>query len=216
MGDLVRLAADGSGTAEVLVKAQGQVGQSVASSWSADGRLLAFQLGQDVLVREAEGTLRPALGSGAFEREGRFSPNGRWMAYRSNESGRDEVYVQSYPPGGGKWQISTEGGAQPMWRDDGNELFYKSGVRRRSLWSSTLRSRLVYPGCSSRCRFPSERLATLPDTRSVPMASAFSSPRPTTAVPLKMRPSMSSWTGARRSTGGGGRGNTLSIDRLAI
>jgi len=58
------------------------------------------------------------------EINGRFAPDGRWFAYQSTESGRSEVYVQSYPPSGGKWQISAAGAGVPMWRADGKELFY--------------------------------------------------------------------------------------------
>jgi Tol biopolymer transport system component len=61
-----------------------------------------------------------------IEAMGRFSPDGRWVAYQSSESGRSEVYVQSYPPSGGKWQISTAGGTWPMWRGDGREIVYRS------------------------------------------------------------------------------------------
>ena len=55
---------------------------------------------------------------------GRLSPDSRWMAYMSDESGQPEIYVQDFPESGGKWQISTSGGAYPQWRGDGNELFY--------------------------------------------------------------------------------------------
>jgi len=55
---------------------------------------------------------------------GRFSPDGRWVAYQSNESGRFEIYVAPFPGPGGKWQISTAGGQGPGWRRDGNEIFY--------------------------------------------------------------------------------------------
>jgi dipeptidyl aminopeptidase/acylaminoacyl peptidase len=55
---------------------------------------------------------------------GQFSPNGRWVAYCSNESGRPEVYVGAFPGPGGKWQVSTAGGGMPLWRADGRELFY--------------------------------------------------------------------------------------------
>ena len=129
IGPLMRLPADGSGQAVPLVTDEQRGGEKVAISWSPDGRLLAFQNNQDVIVRDADGVLHPALATPAFEREGRFAPRGRWLAYRSNETGRDEVYVQSYPAGGGKWQISTDGGAQPMWGSGGRELFYKSGNR---------------------------------------------------------------------------------------
>ena len=55
-----------------------------------------------------------------------FSPDGRFLAYQSNESGRSEVYVQSFPGPGGKWQISTSGGREPQWRADGKELYYRA------------------------------------------------------------------------------------------
>jgi Tol biopolymer transport system component len=58
---------------------------------------------------------------------GKFSPDGRWLACVSNESGRYEIYVQPYPGPGGKWQISTEGGTEPVWNPNGRELFYRSG-----------------------------------------------------------------------------------------
>jgi len=59
-------------------------------------------------------------------RGGRFSPDGKWVAYASTESGRWETYVTSFPEAHGKWQISTGGGNQPKWRGDGKELFYLS------------------------------------------------------------------------------------------
>ena len=55
-----------------------------------------------------------------------LSPDGRFLAYTSNESGRFEVYVQSFPGPGGKWQISTAGGGEPHWRADGKELYYRA------------------------------------------------------------------------------------------
>ena len=60
----------------------------------------------------------------------KLSPDGRWIAYVSDESGREQVYVQSFPEHGGKWQISNGGGEQPLWRRDGRELFYLSGDRK--------------------------------------------------------------------------------------
>ena len=56
-----------------------------------------------------------------------FSPDGRWLAYVSDESGRYEIYVQPFPGPGGKWQISTAGGTQPLWARNGQELFYRNG-----------------------------------------------------------------------------------------
>jgi hypothetical protein len=59
-----------------------------------------------------------------------FSPNGRWVVYESDESGKKEIYVQSFPASGAKWQISVSGGSQPRWRRDGKELFYLGGDRK--------------------------------------------------------------------------------------
>ena len=57
---------------------------------------------------------------------GQFSPDGKWVAYASNESGKWEIYVTSFPDAHGKWRVSTDGGEQPRWRGDGKELFYVS------------------------------------------------------------------------------------------
>ena len=64
------------------------------------------------------------LQSSFDEIEGQFSPDGRWLAYASNESGRYEIYIRTFPEAGGKWQVSAAGGVQPRWRRDGRELFY--------------------------------------------------------------------------------------------
>ena len=74
-------------------------------------------------VRKAQPFLRTRFD----EAVPRFSPDGRWLAYSSFESGRSEIYVQPYPGPGGKWQISTEGGTEPAWNPNGRELFYRSG-----------------------------------------------------------------------------------------
>src|SRR4029077_18250032 len=58
-----------------------------------------------------------------------FSPDGHWLAYISDESGRYEVYVQPYPGPGAKYQISNEGGTEPVWNPNGRELFYRSGEK---------------------------------------------------------------------------------------
>jgi len=57
------------------------------------------------------------------------SPNGKWIAYTSGESGRNEIYVQNFPPGGGKWQVSIMGGREAHWRPDGKELFYLQSTK---------------------------------------------------------------------------------------
>ncbi len=69
----------------------------------------------------------PFLGTEFIEGSGQFSPDGRWVAYQSNESGRSEVYVAPFPGPGGRWRISTAGGRLPRWRRDGKEIFYIAG-----------------------------------------------------------------------------------------
>jgi hypothetical protein len=68
----------------------------------------------------------PYVDAGFQERFARLSPDGRWLAYQSKESNRDEVYVVSFPQEGGKWLISTGGGIKPVWSRDGRELYYYS------------------------------------------------------------------------------------------
>jgi eukaryotic-like serine/threonine-protein kinase len=105
----------------------------VPSSWSPDGKLLAFieanpTTGADIWVlRLSDRKAQPFLRTPFNENAPRFSPDSRWLAYVSDESGRNEVYVQPYPGPGGKWQISTEGGTEPVWNRNGRELFYRSG-----------------------------------------------------------------------------------------
>jgi hypothetical protein len=86
----------------------------------------------DLWALPLEGTRKPfpVVQSRFNEDEGQFSPDGRWIAYRSNESGRDEVYVQAFPGPAGKRQMSTVGGSQPRWRRNGKELFYVAADTR--------------------------------------------------------------------------------------
>jgi hypothetical protein len=72
----------------------------------------------------AEGKPSPWLNTPFIETLGQFSPDGRWVAYQSNESGALEIYVQPFPAASAKWQISTNGGGMPRWRPDGKELFF--------------------------------------------------------------------------------------------
>jgi Tol biopolymer transport system component len=122
--------ADGSGGLERLATSEYN---QTPSSWSPDGRLLAFHevnptTQRDIWVlRMSDHKAQPFLRTRFDEAVPRFSPDGRWLAYISNESGRYEVYVQPYPGPGGKWQISTEGGQEPVWNPSGRELFYRSG-----------------------------------------------------------------------------------------
>ena len=82
-----------------------------------------------VTLTVPSGAESPLVATGADEFSGSFSPDGRWFAYESNESGRYEVYVRDLREGGGRWQISTAGGEEPRWSADGRELFFRTDDR---------------------------------------------------------------------------------------
>jgi dipeptidyl aminopeptidase/acylaminoacyl peptidase len=98
--------------------------------WSPDGRFLLYSVqekaGSDLWALPLTGERKAfAVVQSSFDKiEGQFSPNGQWLAYASNESGRYEVYVRPFPEAGEKRQVSAAGGVQPRWRRDGHELFY--------------------------------------------------------------------------------------------
>ena len=101
------------------------------NSYSPDGRFLAYtilnsQTNRDVGVMPLVGDRKPflLLQSTANEVHGQISPDGRWIAYESDESGAYETYVQSFPKGGQKIRVSESGGLQPRWRRDGRELYF--------------------------------------------------------------------------------------------
>jgi serine/threonine protein kinase len=113
----------------------GQIGPTAplaASDWSSDGRFLLFRVGgqqkgqPDLFALPLTGDRKPFawLKTPFDEFNGQFSPDARWAAYGSDETGRFEVYVQTFPTPTGKWQISTDGGAEPRWRADQKEIFY--------------------------------------------------------------------------------------------
>jgi serine/threonine-protein kinase len=123
--------ADGSGEAERLTTSEHT---QRPTSWSPDGKTLVFtEVAPDglfdigLLVRDGEPTSRPFLQTPFNEAGGVISPDGRFLAYASDESGRDEVYIRQFPRQGGKWQISIDGGRQPVWARNGKEIFYRNG-----------------------------------------------------------------------------------------
>jgi eukaryotic-like serine/threonine-protein kinase len=95
------------------------------SDWSRDGRYILYTYGTDLWVAESpDWRTRPFVQGHGAVKNAQFSPDERWVAYASSESGRWEVYVTSFPDARGKWQVSTAGGTQPRWRGDSKELFY--------------------------------------------------------------------------------------------
>ena len=137
--------ATGTAAAERLFRTEDN---HLPAHWSPDGRFLALQTlvrggrtGWDIFVYSfEEQAARPFLQSAYAETSPRFSPDGRWIAYASDESGRSEVYVQPFPGPGAKSQVSTTGGGQPRWRRDGKELFYREASGRFMAVPTTVRA----------------------------------------------------------------------------
>jgi len=137
MSNLWWIRADGAGDAQRLAEWKGS---QFPTSWRPDGKVLAFYqenpgTSYDVMTLPMEGDEKSGwkpgepkpFANGPFnELAPTFSPDGRWLAYHSNESGSNEVYVRPFPGPGGKWQISTGGGVAPKWSHNGRELFYRT------------------------------------------------------------------------------------------
>jgi eukaryotic-like serine/threonine-protein kinase len=107
------------------------------SELTPDGRLLIYQSRASdatwdiwVLPVDGSGPARQFVASPFFNARPRLAPNGRWLAFQSDESGQAEIYVVAFPGPGGRWQISTSGGTEPLWSPDGRELFYLSPENR--------------------------------------------------------------------------------------
>ena len=123
--------ADGSGEPETLLDRNER---QFPMSWAGDGNVMTLytdnpDTARDLYVLSLDGDLTPEpfLVTPFSERGVSFSPDGRWVAYVSDESGRDQVYVRPYPGPGGQEIISTEGGEEVVWGPDGSELFYRNG-----------------------------------------------------------------------------------------
>ena len=121
------VAADGSGAAEPLTKATTNQG---ATSWLPDGSALAFYdvgAAYDIFMVKPGAAPVPLIQTPFVDRGPAFSPDGKWLAYSSNETGRSEIYVTPYPGPGGKIAISTGGGRSPRWAANGRELIFRNG-----------------------------------------------------------------------------------------
>jgi len=124
--------ADGSGAPDSLLT---EPGIWLPSSFEPDGRGLVYYgasspTGKSEIWRlgvSREAAPRQLLANNFGNSQPSLSPDGRWFAYVSNESGRNEVYVRPYPGPGGRWQVSLEGGSQPLWSPTGREIFYRDG-----------------------------------------------------------------------------------------
>jgi serine/threonine-protein kinase len=133
-------AADGTGKDEFLG------GGHYPACWSDDGRTMvltewdteALNYDIGILPMEGDHKLRMVLKEKYHETQPRISPDGRWMAYTSNESGQNQVYVRPFPEvEGGRWQVSASGGDSPLWSPDGRELFFRNGDAVMAVSSKT-------------------------------------------------------------------------------
>lgn len=133
--DIFRKPVDGSGEAVLVLDLPDDLW---VYDWSPDGKYLLYgherpehNGAEDLYVIPVSGEGEPVrLFNTPFnEWPGRFSPDGRWLAYDSPESGRREIYVVPFPPGEGRWQVSTEGGRYPNWSPDSRRLYFSNGAR---------------------------------------------------------------------------------------
>ncbi|CAN5886684.1 hypothetical protein BH24ACI5_BH24ACI5_28430 [soil metagenome] len=128
--EIASIAADGSGDDKTLLKDDFT---GVPTSVTPDGKTVLYYTnrpgtGWDIHALDIDtGKTRPVLSAPFAERFARLSPDGRWIAYTSNESGRDEVYVRPFPALGRRTQISREGGSHPVWATTGTELYFRDG-----------------------------------------------------------------------------------------
>ncbi|MFQ5968847.1 MAG: TolB family protein, partial [Acidimicrobiia bacterium] len=145
---------DGGGEAEELLT--GEITNS-PTSWSPEGQL-AYTQGGDIWLLPLEGERKPQpfLATQFEEKNAMFSPDGRWVAFTSDRSGREEVYVKAYPGEGGVVPISTDGGSEPVWAHSGKELFYRNGDKMMVVSTQTAptfqagRPRLLFEGAYMR------------------------------------------------------------------
>ncbi|MBA2525783.1 MAG: serine/threonine-protein kinase [Pyrinomonadaceae bacterium] len=134
VSNLYQKIASGLGNEEVLLKSSET---KEPDDWSSDGQFIVYQTSNPktkwdlwVLPMSGERQPFPFLQTEFNEQQAQFSPDGKWIAYTSDESGAPEVYLQTFPASAGKWRISTGGGGQPKWRRDGRELFYIAADRK--------------------------------------------------------------------------------------
>jgi serine/threonine protein kinase len=148
LGQLYRRPTTGSGSDELISTVDG----STPSDWSPDGRFILFHTNNNLdqgnidqrngfdlwVLSLADRQSRPLVRTPFHDIQGALSPDGRWLAYASDESGAFEVYVQAFPESQAKRLVSTGGGAEPRWRADGRELFYVSADRRLMVVPTTI------------------------------------------------------------------------------
>jgi Tol biopolymer transport system component len=138
-GDIMIKDASGTKEAEPLLMSDKE--EKYVTDWSRDGRFLLYMVrgeghqSWDIFALTMDGDRKPMpiVKTGFAEFNATLSPDGKYIAYQSNESGRTEVYAHEFPEAHNKWQVSTGGGGQPHWQDDGKALVYRSGTSLMSV-----------------------------------------------------------------------------------
>jgi Tol biopolymer transport system component len=145
--DLYQKPSSGAGTEELVLRTDKN---KTPDDWSPDGKFILYEENGDlwVLPTNPDGATKerkpvPFLQSESNEGQGQFSPDGRWIAYTSDESGQDEVYIRPFPGPGGKREVSISGGAFPRWRRDGKELYYLTTENMIMACEITLKDAMV-------------------------------------------------------------------------
>jgi len=194
--DLYQKISSGAGNEELLLRSEYS---KRMCDWSRDGRFLLYtsdnpKTKSDLWVLPMEGDRKPHpyLETEFNEGLGQFSPDGHWVAYVSDESGRMEVYVQSFPAAKGKWQISTAGGLQPRWRRDDKELFYIAS--NRELMAVEVKTAGQFEAGVPKALFPTRiifstlwyffRFAAAPDGKRFVIDSADEGPASGSSAPI--------------------------------
>jgi Tol biopolymer transport system component len=185
--------ADGGGGAERLTDNEYN---DLPRSWTPDGRILAFQevrpdTGRDIFtLRIGDRNPQPFLQTKYTDGCPQISPDGRWLAYVSDETGGPEVFVQPFPATGGKWQVSTDGGTEPVWNRNGHELFYRSGPKMMAVDVGTQpafsagKPRMLFEGSYAASVFPLTGVAydASPDGQRFLMMEEAGQPKPATEI----------------------------------
>ena len=133
-GDLYKKSASGASNEELLYQSSYN---KAATDWSTDGKFLLFNVLGDpknktdiwILPMNGEGKPSPFLQTEYSESNARFSPDRKWIAYQSDASGKNEIYVRPFPGPGAQWQVSASGGTFPTWNRSGREIFFLNGSK---------------------------------------------------------------------------------------